>query len=140
MWYRELERRDIALMVIIQKIAKDNKIKFRKMKNTSSIVEGVWIENKSINLTTNQLAVLTQESEVISPEKQAVIDLIAASQNLPVSEEATALVMTKYAEKKPKLKETDIYEFISADFSINGKNISGLINCRINEEQKQVRF
>lgn len=45
-----------------------------------------------------------------------------------------------YLEKKPNPEEGEIYELIRSDVSITEAWTSGIINCRINNDHRQIRF
>jgi hypothetical protein len=106
------------------------------MKNLQSIVEGIWVELKQVQLTKEQKTLLSSKDEA---NKEAVIALLAEIKSLrevEAQEEDVVLAQAKYEEVKPTLKETDVYQLIS--FNITGNN--GILNCRVNGEHKQVRF
>jgi hypothetical protein len=91
--------------------------------------------------------VLTQEQRDIlkSPETQAAKDLRAQlneGRYTVLSTEQSATVQAKYAELKPELKETDIYQLIAVSMILedDGTIQSGIINCRVNGNHQQIRF
>jgi len=109
------------------------------MKNLQSIEEGKWVELVSIQLTDAEKSVL--ESPEKSDEKLALIKKIEADTKKSVSASIASKAKAKYNEIKPSLNTDDVYDFISADFMFDGTNItSGILNYRLNEEHKQVRF
>ena len=106
------------------------------MKNLQSTVEGTWIELKQVQLTEEQKTLLQSREE---SDKEAIIALMAeikALREVEAQEEDAVLAQAKYEEVKPILKETDVYQLISFDISNN----TGILNCRVNGEHKQIRF
>lgn len=109
------------------------------MKNLQSIEEGKWIECISVQLTDVEKSLL--ESLEHSDEKVVLIEKIKTDSKKSVSATIASKAKAKYNEIKPSLKTTDTYELISADFVFDDKDFtSGILNCRINGEHKQVRF
>jgi len=109
------------------------------MKNLQSIEEGKWIESVSVQLTNEEQLLL--DSADHSDEKLALIEKIKTDSKKSVSATIASKAKSKYNEIKPSLKETDVYELIAADFVYDDSNItSGILNCRVNGEHKQVRF
>lgn len=109
------------------------------MKNLQSIEEGKWVEQVSVQLTDAEKALL--ESFDHSDEKLALIEKIKTDSKKSVSATIASKAKAKYNEIKPSLKQTDVYELISADFQYNDTNIVlGILNCRVNGEHKQIRF
>jgi len=109
------------------------------MKNLQSIEEGKWIECVSVQLTDAEKLLL--DSTDYSDEKLALIEKIKIDIKKSVSATIASKAKSKYNEIKPSLKETDVYQLIAADFVYDDVNItSGILNCRINGEHKQVRF
>ena len=92
------------------------------MKNYQSISEGFWNEIVIISLTKEQISardfLKTNEKKEVSTKK---------------SKELTAF----YETKKPTLEKEDTYQLISVNIN---ENFNGIINCRINNEHKQIRF
>ena len=109
------------------------------MKNLQSIEEGKWIESVSVQLTNEEQLLL--DSADHSDEKLALIEKIKTDSKKSVSATIASKAKSKYNEIKQSLKETDVYELIAADFVYDDSNItSGILNCRVNGEHKQVRF
>lgn len=109
------------------------------MKNLQSIEEGKWIELVSVQLTDAEKALL--ESSEHSDEKLALIEKIKTDSKKSVSATIAGKAKSKYNEIKPSLKETDVYEIISADFQYDNTNITaGILNYKVNGEHKQIRF
>lgn len=109
------------------------------MKNLQSIEEGKWIELVSVQLTDAEKALL--QSSEHSDEKLALIEKIKTDSKKSVSATIASKAKSKYNEIKPSLKDTDVYEIISADFVYDNTNITvGILNYRLNGEHKQIRF
>lgn len=106
------------------------------MKNLQSTIEGTWVELKQVLLTEEQKTLLSSNDEANQEAIKALLAEIKPLREVEVQGEDAVLVQAKYEEVKPTLKETDVYQLIS--FNITGN--SGILNCRVNEEQKQIRF
>jgi hypothetical protein len=107
------------------------------MKNLQSTTEGTWIELNQVELTEEQIALL------MSTDEEAKIELINEIKSLreTVAQQADILlVQAKYEEVKPVLEENDTYQLIAFDIVINEEALSGILNCRVNGEHKQIRF
>lgn len=101
------------------------------MKNYISSTEGVWKEILNPTITEEQLTILNGSDEL------AKNNLITEIKNtFEILVENTADLDIIYNNNKPKLTESDVYSFI--DMLVFGSN--GLLNCRINGIQKQIRF
>lgn len=108
------------------------------MKNYISQEEGVWFSLVNYTPTEEQALVLktipaTEEDAILKAETLDAVK--SASREALTTEEAVELVAL-YNAHKPMLKEGDAYVFI--DMNVSGSN--GLLNCRVNGEQKQIRF
>ena len=63
----------------------------------------------------------------------------------PVTDESEKIILDEfYSSVKPTLEEGDVYQLISMDMlditdSESGK-FTGILNCRVNGEQDQIRF
>jgi hypothetical protein len=110
------------------------------MKNLQSIEEGTWVELLPVELTEAQLELLKSTKETDAEAKSELIAEIKESKEGAVSSELTEKLNTLYTFLKPELKEEDVYQLISADFSEKENKFTGIINCRVNGEHKQVRF
>jgi len=103
------------------------------MKQLQSTTEGTWVEINPVSLTAEQIAILESEDDntkaVLAAEIKEQRESIASDEDILAGN-------AKYAEIKPTLKETDIYQLISFDIA----NDSGILNCRVNGEHKQIRF
>ena len=111
------------------------------MKNYQSTIEGTWVQLLPIELTEAQLELLKSTKETDVEAKSDLIKEIKESREGAVSFELSEKLNTVYTSLKPELKEKEVYQLISADFSEKSENIfTGIINYRINTEHKQIRF
>jgi len=111
------------------------------MKNLQSIEEGTWVELLPVELTETQIELLKSTKETDAEAKSELIAEIKELREGAVSSELTEKLNTLYTSLKPELKEEDVYQLISADFSEKSENVfTGIINFRLNQEHKQVRF
>jgi hypothetical protein len=106
------------------------------MKNYQLINEGTWVEILKVELTEEQKTILLS-----GDDKKDLLSLIKSKREGKVSIEKKNSLSAFYDSVKPELKEEDVYQLISADFSEKSENVfTGIINCRINGEHKQIRF
>ena len=110
------------------------------MKILTSNAEGVWFSPISTQLTTEEHAILQSEEETDAIAKAELLERVKTNRENPASTEDTAEAQTVYEFHKPILKETDTYQLIAVDLRIDGLDKNGIINCRVNEEHKQIRF
>lgn len=104
------------------------------MENYQSISEGLWIEIITVPLSKKQRELLTSNDEIA---KASLRDFIKTNGQKGVSLKKTKELTEFYETKKPILKDTDTYQLISINVN---ENLNGIINCRINNEHKQIRF
>jgi hypothetical protein len=97
------------------------------MKNLSSQTEGLWFERK--NPTESQFQILRNGTQ---EEKKAVINAL----NVNPSNADIAKANELYSLKKPR---DENYNFISCSITLC-ENPRGIINYKINNEHKQIRF
>jgi hypothetical protein len=107
------------------------------MKNLNSTVEGIWIETTPITLTEEQKTIL--ESSDKEARALLITELNSASEVEP-NEIILALAIANYNYLKPVISSDDTYELISCNISFNDNKASGILNCRVNGEHKQIRF
>lgn len=110
------------------------------MKNLQSIEEGTWVELKLVQLTEEQTTLLMSKEESDKEAKETLIQEIKAERNQPALKSDVKIAQAKYEEIKPTLEEGQTYQLIAVDASISEGKISGILNCRVNGEHKQVRF
>jgi hypothetical protein len=109
------------------------------MKTYKSNIEGAWVEILKVELTAEQKSVLMSNNE---NDKEAKNNLLLSIQNqreVAVSENKLQELVNFYNTIKPALKETDVYQLISADLS-EANTFEGILNCRVNGEHIQIRF
>lgn len=107
------------------------------MKNLQSILEGTWIELKQVTLTEEQIALLTSDD---AQDKTDLMSEIKSQREVTATKSDADLAVSKYNEVKPALETTDVYELIAMDVVITEETLSGILNCRVNGEHKQIRF
>ena len=111
------------------------------MKNYQSTTEGSWIELLKVELTDEQKALLTSTDEADRDAQKQLREQIKAEKEGKVEEAKATELTTFYQGIKPELKEEDTYQLISADLSEKQEGVfTGILNCRVNREHKQVRF
>lgn len=110
------------------------------MKKLQSTTERTWIELKEIELTEEQKVLLKSREESDAESIKNLIAEIKSLREIPAQENDVLLANAKYDLVKPKLKEGDVYELISMDLIINEDKSSGILNCRVNNKHKQIRF
>jgi len=109
------------------------------MKNLQSIEEGKWVELVSVELTDAEKSLLASKEH--SDEKLVLIQKIQNESKKAVSASVAKKANTKYNEIKPIVEDTDVYELIAADFIFDDTDfVAGIVNYRLNEEHKQIRF
>ena len=110
------------------------------MKNFQSKEEGTWIEILPVQITKEQRDLLHSTKEEDKEAQQELATLIKSQKGGVVSEEKTASLVQFYNSVKPEIKQGDTYQLISIDLSEKEDKFIGILNCRINEEHKQIRF
>lgn len=111
------------------------------MKNYQSTTEGTWIELLKVELTEEQKALLISTDKADKDAQQELRKQIKADKESEVEEAKATELTTFYEGIKPTLKEEDTYQLISADLSQKEEGgFTGILNCRVNGEQKQIRF
>lgn len=107
------------------------------MKNLTCVVEGIWKEDTYIELSIEEKEILVSGTD---EEKKVVTDKIEVFV-VPIYEGVEAAVAeATYQSNKPILGDGDVYQLIAVDISVDGDICTGIINCRVNGEHKQVRF
>jgi hypothetical protein len=111
------------------------------MKNYQSTIEKNWVELFTVELTKTQIELLKSTQETDAEAKSDLIKEIKESREGEISSELSEKLNTVYTSLKPELKEEDVYQLISADFSEKSENVfTGIINFRLNADHKQIRF
>ena len=106
------------------------------MKKLRSTTEGTWVEIKPLILTEEQISLLTSSDAQVEKDLMAEIN---SQREVSASKADKNLAVSKYAEVKPALEKTDVYELIAIDIVVD-ETLSGILNCRVNNEHKQIRF
>jgi hypothetical protein len=107
------------------------------MKNIQSTVEGTWIELVHVELTETEKAVLMSNDK---QAKQNLAQELKSKREKSLSQQDSNIAQTIYLQHKPTLKIRDIYQLISVNMTLDGETGTGIINCRVNGEHKQIRF
>lgn len=110
------------------------------MKNLQSTIEGTWIEIKPVILTEEQKTLILSQEESDREAKISLTAEVKSQREIAAKKADKTLAISKYNEIKPTLKETDMYELIAMDMVIGETLTSGILNCRVNGEHKQIRF
>src|SRR6056297_3444992 len=111
------------------------------MKNYQSTTEGSWIELLNVELTEEQKALLISTDEADRDAQKELREQIKAEREGQVEESKATELTTFYENIKPELKEKDTYQLISADISEKQEGaFTGILNCRVNGVNKQIRF
>jgi hypothetical protein len=111
------------------------------MKQFQSTTENNWVEIKPVQLTESQRTLLMSFNVEDKIAKNELIEQIKSQRELEVNQNKMQELNDFYNSVKPELKQTDIYQLISIDFSEKTQGIfNGILNCRINGEHKQIRF
>ena len=107
------------------------------MKKYKSTIENNWIELLNVTITEEQKNILLSEDLDAAEEIKELIN--QQSQN-EVTGGLKETLVNFYSSIKPELGETDKYQLISINIMENKGIFSGILNCRINDEHKQIRF
>ena len=110
------------------------------MKNLRSTTEGTWVEIKPVILTEEQETLMVSLNESDREAKIALIEEVKSKREVVAKKADKKLAISKYNEVKPALEETDVYELIAMDIVVSEKSTTGILNCRVNGEHKQIRF
>jgi hypothetical protein len=108
------------------------------MKTLRSTTEGVWVEIVPIKLTSEQEAMLV--SDISSDSSIALLETIKNNSQIDAAQIDAEKAQDSYLKYKPTLLLSEHYQLISIDISISDNSATGILNFRLNGEQKQVRF
>lgn len=103
----------------------------------------VWVELVHYELSEEEKAILDNRDESNKEVRKSLTDDIRSKREIPLSEDLESLAEGVYDSHKPVLKDGDVYQLIDVFFLLDPDNniaSSGLINCRLNGEHKQIRF
>ena len=110
------------------------------MKTYQSTTESQWFELKAVQLTEEQSLLLRSKKEEDRAAISALLAQIKSQKESPVSTNIATKLNEFYGSIKPELKEDDVYDLISVDLTENESKKTGILNCRVNGEHKQIRF
>lgn len=110
------------------------------MKNLQSTEEGTWIEIVFVELTEAEQFLLDSNESMDIEAKEALNERILLNKQKPASEEDAKFAQDLYEEVKPELREGDEYKFLAMSLFVDGETKTGILNCRVNEDHKQIRF
>jgi hypothetical protein len=110
------------------------------MKNFQSTIEGTWIEILPVELTEEQQILVTSTKEEDKEAQQILIENIKSQRELSVGKTKSSTLSSFYNGIKPELKEKDTYQLISINLTEKEDKFTGILNCRVNGEHKQIRF
>jgi hypothetical protein len=109
------------------------------MKTYQSTTEGTWVELLQVTLTEEQKSLIMSTNEEDREAKLVLVENIKSQREAVVSKDKAEELISFYNTIKPVLKETDVYQLISADLSEENP-FQGILNFRANGEHKQIRF
>jgi hypothetical protein len=109
------------------------------MENFQSKEEGKWVKVNRVELTDSEQTLLKSTKDEDKSAKIKLIEDIKIKTYTNLSTTKSKMLIGIYENFKPALKEGDVYQLIGIDISV-GDKISGILNCRINSEHKQIRF
>ena len=111
------------------------------MKNFQSIEEGAWVEMLSVPLTKEQVQLRISRKEEDAEAKKELAELIKSQREGSVPSKKKKELTAFYNSVKPETKESDTYQLISIGLIEKEEGVySGILNCRVNGEHKQIRF
>lgn len=110
------------------------------MKVIQSTLETIWKEIVKIELTSEEQTLIFSTNEENEVAKKALIDRVKSERELELDVETSAIAQAIYEANKPTLKSTDTYQLIAVNMQLEGNAGTGIINCRVNGEHRQIRF
>lgn len=110
------------------------------MKTLQSTVEGVWYESKPMPISAEQRLLLRSTKPSDATAKSELKELIAQQSKVSPKADDKTTAVDKYTQVKPTVGPDDVYELISCEVFIADSEVTGILNCRINGDHKQVRF
>lgn len=101
----------------------------------------IWKEIVSVELTQEQKDLLKSKDSEDLQAKILLMKDLDALRKVNVVEEKEIELNNFYNSIKPELKENDVYQILAMDVVEKGQGVfTGILNCRINGEHKQIRF
>lgn len=110
------------------------------MKTYQSTTENIWHQIHKIVYSEQEKLILDSEKEEDNDARKQIIELHKNEGKTLLTETESQKYVEIYNQQKPTLLESDKYVLLSIIVVERGKNISGIFNCRINAEHKQIRF
>jgi hypothetical protein len=104
-----------------------------------STIENKWVKINKIEVTETEQELLRSKNEEDKVAKLELMQTIKSKRHTNLTATKSKEFVDFYNKVKPALKETDNYQLISMDISKTDK-LSGILNCRVNGEHKQIRF
>lgn len=98
-----------------------------------TLINNQWLERKKINLSQEERELLQNTDEDKREEKNILLNRIKEESFVKATPEDTATAQAIYNQHK-----IDGSNLISADIVLPGG--TGIINCRVAEDHKQIRF
>jgi len=84
---------------------------------------------------------MVSQKEEDAQEKEVLFNRIKEEREQPTTSEKSDALTAFYTGIKPQIKETDLYELVACDLIEENENsYSGILNFRVNQEHKQLRF
>ena len=109
------------------------------MENFQSTEEKQWVKVNNIEITETEKTLLMSTNEDDKNAKNELLETIKSIRFTNLTATESEEFVDLYETIKPTLKDTDVYQLISCDILKTDK-LSGILNCRINGEHKQIRF
>jgi hypothetical protein len=107
------------------------------MKHIESTDGITWKQINNISLTKEQIDILKDAESEAANVLRAELN---TNRYTVLSSAESEVAQDKYDELKPVIKETDQYQLIAVNMMLDGDATSGIINCRVNGDHKQIRF
>ena len=82
----------------------------------------------------------SRDMDMSTEERKALMDSIREQMTVTLDDAKKAELEAFYESKKPELKEGDEYQLIAMDITERGDVYTGILNCRVNGDHKQIRF
>jgi hypothetical protein len=109
------------------------------MENYQSTIEGKWVKINNVETTETEQELLRSTKEEDKVAKAELVETIKSKRFTTLTATKSKEFVDLYNSIKPALQETDEYQLISIDVCKTDR-LSGILNCRINGEHKQIRF
>jgi hypothetical protein len=110
------------------------------MKHIQSTTEETWVELIQVPLTEEQQTLLRSTDSAYKAAKASLLLQIKSEREVSLTSEDVVIAEATYLANKPVLGESDAYQLISIDMTLDNGVTQGILNCRVNGEHKQIRF